>query len=558
MDKKDVIYIDVEDDITAIIGKIKDAEKKIVALVPPKRVGVLQSAVNLRLLLRAAESDGKRVVLVTGNAALTHLAGSTGIPVAKTLQSAPKLPKPEVLLSEDDDVIDGNDLPVGEHVDASNEPVDDDSIEEITLPDNLDSIDIDRNGGEADEAKKPAVSAKKRIKVPDFNSFRKKLIFAGLGVVLLAGFLYWALAIAPRATIVVSAKTSDKVISIPVTIGADLATDGAEGTLAAVVKKDQDKQTVDFIATGKKNLGEKATGSITIKNSSPDAVTVSAGTQVMSSDGSSFLTASSATIQGATLGWCGGIPCAVPKSKSVDVVAAEPGASYNGIDGTVQGLPNGTSASFDDKTAGGTDKMVTVVTKADVDTARDQLKDSDQSEVRNQLKNTFGRDVVVLNESFAAKGEGAATSSPAVDEETPSGKATLTSDVSYSMMGVAKSELTQFLEAIAQKTLKDQGITKQRVYDNGVDTVRFSDLKVDDATGKVTAVMAATIQVGPKIDEDEIKDQAKDRKKGEVIDVIKKIDGVSDVDVQYSHFWVGTVPGNPEKITVEFKLLKNG
>jgi len=47
---KDVIYIDVEDDITAIIGKIKASSEKIVALVPPKRVGVLQSAVNLRLL----------------------------------------------------------------------------------------------------------------------------------------------------------------------------------------------------------------------------------------------------------------------------------------------------------------------------------------------------------------------------------------------------------------------------------------------------------------------------------------------------------------------------
>ena len=45
---KDIIYIDVEDDITAIIGKIKASKEKIVALVPPKRIGVLQSAVNLR------------------------------------------------------------------------------------------------------------------------------------------------------------------------------------------------------------------------------------------------------------------------------------------------------------------------------------------------------------------------------------------------------------------------------------------------------------------------------------------------------------------------------
>ena len=34
---KDVIYVDVDDDVTAIIGKIKNAKEKIIALVPPKR-----------------------------------------------------------------------------------------------------------------------------------------------------------------------------------------------------------------------------------------------------------------------------------------------------------------------------------------------------------------------------------------------------------------------------------------------------------------------------------------------------------------------------------------
>ena len=48
---KDVIYIDVEDDITAIVGKVKASKERIIALVPPKRVGVLRSAVNMRLIV---------------------------------------------------------------------------------------------------------------------------------------------------------------------------------------------------------------------------------------------------------------------------------------------------------------------------------------------------------------------------------------------------------------------------------------------------------------------------------------------------------------------------
>ena len=55
---KDVIYIDVEDDITTIISKIKASKERIIALVPPRRIGVLQSAVNIRLLARAGNFGG--------------------------------------------------------------------------------------------------------------------------------------------------------------------------------------------------------------------------------------------------------------------------------------------------------------------------------------------------------------------------------------------------------------------------------------------------------------------------------------------------------------------
>src|SRR5688500_4053660 len=113
---KDIIYIDVEDDITAIIGKVKDAKEKIVALVPPKRVGVLQSAVNLRLLARTATQTGKHLVLITNNAALTALAASAKIPVAKNLQSKPEVPEIAALdIDNGEDIIDGAQLPIGEH-----------------------------------------------------------------------------------------------------------------------------------------------------------------------------------------------------------------------------------------------------------------------------------------------------------------------------------------------------------------------------------------------------------------------------------------------------------
>lgn len=547
MSQKDVIYIDVEDDITAIIGKVKGAKEKIVALVPPKRIGVLQSAVNLRLLVRAADNSGKKIVLITNNAALTHLAGNTDIPVAKNLQTPPKMPKTDALLDEDDDVIDGNDLPVGDHAGIKD---DDSDVEEITLPDNLDAINVESDG-DSDQDEKPSTKRdktdKKRIKVPDFGSFRKKLLLGGVLVVVLGVFLYWANVVAPRATIVVSAKTSDKVISVPVTLGDGVATDGSAGTLQAVVKKDKDSQSVDFVATGKKNLGATASGTVRISTDSIGAInsgaSVPANTQLQSSDGLNYLTTEGFT------------PTFSNSSKDVSIVAAEPGEKYNGASGEMSGAPGAFTVKVKGNVSGGTDKMATVVTKDDIAGAKDQLKDQDTEKAKSNLKNTFGKNDVILDGSFNASGAGDPVATPGVDQETPSGKATLKSDVSYSMMGVSKVELNQFLDAVAKTAL--QGSTKQRVYDNGVSTVRFSDFKLDEKTGKATATLAATIQVGPSINDDDIKDQSKGRRSGEVIDVIKKIDGVSDVEVKTSPFWVGGVPSDTNKITVEFKLLKN-
>src|SRR5271167_1728770 len=90
--QKDTIYIDIDDEITSIIDKVRSAQHRIVALVLPKRATMLQSSVNMKLLKKAAEDGKKRLVLITSEAGLLPLAGSIGLHVAKTLQSKPEIP----------------------------------------------------------------------------------------------------------------------------------------------------------------------------------------------------------------------------------------------------------------------------------------------------------------------------------------------------------------------------------------------------------------------------------------------------------------------------------
>jgi hypothetical protein len=69
-DKKDTIYIDIDDEITTVIDKLKNSNAKVVALVLPKRAAVFQSIVNMKLLKRAADADKKNLVLITSEAGL--------------------------------------------------------------------------------------------------------------------------------------------------------------------------------------------------------------------------------------------------------------------------------------------------------------------------------------------------------------------------------------------------------------------------------------------------------------------------------------------------------
>ena len=90
---KDVVYIEPEDDITDILAKMTKAKAKIVALVPPKKIGALRSVVNIKLIAKTAKQHEKIAVLVTTDPTVRKLAAGVRMPVAKNLQSRPEVPE---------------------------------------------------------------------------------------------------------------------------------------------------------------------------------------------------------------------------------------------------------------------------------------------------------------------------------------------------------------------------------------------------------------------------------------------------------------------------------
>ncbi len=543
---KDVIYIDVEDDITAIIGKVKDAKEKIVALVPPKRIGVLQSAVNLRLLERAATQAGKRLVVISNNSALAALAAAAKIPIAKNLQSKPEIADIAALsVDDDEDIIDGAHLPVGDHakmaasdgkLSALDEVIQDDAAEETlhaTPP---------RAG---QPLKKP--HAKSGVKVPNFGAFRKRLVLIIGGGIVLVAFLIWALVFAPTATVIITARTTDSSANAKVTLGDAQTTSFTSGTLKTVTQQSQKNVTMNVTPTGSKQIGTKATGTMKITRTSISStpITVPSGTTFTSSDNHSFVSTQDATLNGTTVG-PGGI---VQDSATVNVTASDVGADYNLSARSYQSNVGGIDAQGSDM-AGGTSQTVTTVSNDDVQKVMGQINSQSTDSQKSQLEGKFNDTFMVLDSTFKAT-TGTPAVTPAVDQQVPSGtQPTLTVTITYTVSAVAKADVSQFLDSYFADQIK--GLTDRRVYDNGSSKATLTNLNA--AANGYTANLVATAKIGPKIDDQAVKDQAKGKRYGDIQSSIEGIQGVDNVDIKFSPFWVSTAPNDTKKINVQFNL----
>ncbi|MBI4232395.1 hypothetical protein HY605_04130, partial [Candidatus Peregrinibacteria bacterium] len=78
---KKVVYIEIDDEVTAVYDKVKAVKSKHVYIVAPKRSIIFQSIVNLKILNRKAEDEGKKIYLITNDKNGIHLGQKVGIAV---------------------------------------------------------------------------------------------------------------------------------------------------------------------------------------------------------------------------------------------------------------------------------------------------------------------------------------------------------------------------------------------------------------------------------------------------------------------------------------------
>lgn len=556
---KDVIYIDIEDDITAIIGKVKAAGSNIVALVPPKRAGVLQSVVNLKLLHKAAGQADKRIVLITNDHALTSLAAGLKLPVAKNLQSRPEVPENDAPETDEEEVINGADLPVGDMaaaMGAAGTTVAANKSLADEVSNHVDLSSMPPTPGATAAPKKPGESAVKKLsgklRIPDFTTFRNKFfIFGGAGLLVII-FLVWALVFAPHATVTISAQTTSVSVDRTLTLDPKVAASDA-GKLALKPNVQQLKKSVvtSFAATGSKDIGNKASGTIHITNcDSNSSFTLASGSTFVASDGHKFTSNAVADVPGFTGSASACRNTGVGAGKvDVAVTATALGDEYNVAAGdfTINGISGDIYAKSTDAMAGGSHQLATVVSQADVDKAKESLAKPNDSESKTSLKKQFVGDFIIIDESFAAD-QGQPVVEPAVDQ--PAQQVKMTVETTYTLVGIARDDVKAVLTNVVNDTLKGQA--NQQMYSLGDKSINFQTFQKSD-NGIYTARMTTSAFIGPKIDTKALAKQIVGKRFGEIQALVMQIPGVSKVDINLSPFWVSTAP-SADKIDISFSV----
>lgn len=289
---RQIIYVEIDDEVTVIFDRIKNIRKKEILLVVPKKALLFQSVVNLRILKKKLIERDKKLIIVTADENGKHLAAQVGIPVMRRVEIERKL------ISKEDEMV------------ASKM-----KIQPIQARRNL-SLKEER----PQRFTEKKVSIRELIqefrskdnnhkkKSPDYNislsrikpsrKFLLMIVFFSVGLFMLVSYI--AL---PSATIYIRPKFDNVDFTVNISLvdkrkNQTLLKENKPHVIASEVVSTTTKQTKVFTTASKEFNGENSKGKIKIVNTSNEEWTLKEGTRFQSDDGIIFRTAKGVIVPG--------------------------------------------------------------------------------------------------------------------------------------------------------------------------------------------------------------------------------------------------------------------
>jgi hypothetical protein len=304
------------------------------------------------------------------------------------------------------------------------------------------------------------------------------------------------------------------------------------------------EETITFNATGTKDLGEKARGSVKIYNgSSTSAQTLPAGT-VISANNLNFVTDAAVTVPGYTQE-SGKSP--VFGSATVQVTAEKAGADGNVANAGGKIVSPQTSLLAQDvNTAGGTTKQVAVITQTDIANARTTLTKQAREKAEAKLvEGVQNREILFDSKTDSFTFEAFSTSAGA---GTESETATATAKATLKRLIVDKAKVRD--AALAQlKDIQD----KEKTYSTESIDITAAEIKMADQSVAIATTSKGRSSATLPIEQIREKLVGKKRADGET--VLKDVTPEGTITIEQQPAWwpIKNFPYSDKYLQVEVK-----
>ncbi|MFA6492709.1 MAG: hypothetical protein WCV58_01015 [Patescibacteria group bacterium] len=537
----EIFYLEPDEEITSVIDKIKQSKVAKIGLVVPRQATLLQSVVNLRLLLKEAKNLGKEIALITSDKIGRNLASKVGLQVFESVRNQqpiyqpapPAINQEEVIEIDDTPKIPAQELkPKGVHVHHFQEKSDNRPRPKIKT--------------ETTTAWRPP-----KIKKEASLGNLKKILIPMASLVLLL-ILIGAFLILPKVNVKlkVSAENFEKNVDVQVSgiESANLESKTFSGLLIDLNKEKEEK----FTTTGTKNLGGKANGTITVYNNLDNSNhNFPAGTK-LSSSSKTFVFKNNVTVPGA--GVQNGK--AVAGTVSAEIEAEEAGDEYNvkagrftiiGLAASQQEFIYGQSAK---DLTGGFTKVAQVVSQEDYDKAKEkltkELTDELKKEMASQAKDLEVLDsaiqIDVVEENSTAK----------VDSEAQ--EFTLKIKERLREMAFRRNGFDEFVLQILEKQIPSTKMIS--LGPNDTISPQIKEKNYDKNVLSLDTRVSAKVSV--KIDTEQVKDNLLGKNRLDAEGYLGGIDGITGSEIIYFPSWwpIKRIPNYKRNLKVSLDYLE--
>lgn len=587
-----VIYLEVDEEITSVIDKLKRSKSPVIGIVAPRNAVLLQSIVNLKLLKKEADKFGKEIALVTADPVGQNLALRTGITVYANVHDTEPLAGAEI--PRPGDIIEANDaipssppnFPVHnyrqppEEKEAieppepaftshalDNEPTNEaespaaesettslsDTGEEPTTAPASPGPAKDKVDTKHETPPTPSHPAKDKLSLlkPHLPFWKRRIFrFALIGAIPVVALLAAAAYYAPKATIALTLPTEPFKQDVEITVENNRPTvDSGSYRLPGRLIESAQETTRKVQATGKKNVGQKAKGTITVTNETGIDQSFEANTAfhnnnlIFRADKAFTVPKATATID----------PDGEISRKNgtinVAVTADEPGEAYNiaAASFTISGYSKvyGQGSAM----TGGLTKEVTVVKQEDIDNGAKDISQSLYKKGEDDLKKKASN-ATILSKGIKNEITGTAPSAKVGDEvnEFDLKVNTKSSTLSYD------ADNFDSLIATILKTKIPEG--KTLVGDSKEPSIKDVVFDTQSATMKIqVSIDADTATV---LNEQEIKQSLSGKTKDEVSAYFQDKDEVSEVKVElFPNWWLKKIPKLANRIEIKTEYSRS-